>query len=371
MRESPSHETPRRDAGSLESGVREMLARARSALERAQKPDGRWLDFRFRFVVGDRDVISSQWVTAYVGEALARVDADPAVLARAREWLATHAHAEGGWGFSLATPADADSTANVVHFLSHGIPDNAPGAASREAVLQEACAQLLRYWDEAGAGFRTYRPAERPSLDGWASYPGSSWCDIHLCVSALSGRALQAVGAPRHRAVLEACARRVREGQSSGGFWEAYWWQGRTYATRHAAALLAHERDTSGGVARAVDWMRRAQREDGGWGNGLGGPSTAFDTALALATLRLVPEAMPAAAPALRAGLQWLARAQRPEGDWDGAPIMRMPRPAEHSPWENPEGCLLLPVLTDRNRLFTTATVLSALADCLDAPRLD
>jgi squalene-hopene/tetraprenyl-beta-curcumene cyclase len=341
----------------LEITLLESLARARKALEQAQKPDGRWLDFRFRFVVGDRDVISSQWVTAYVGQALSRVRADPAVLLRAREWLKTHTHAEGGWGFSLATPADADSTANVVHFLSHF-----RGEPSEEAALDGACEQLLRYWDGAAEGFRTYLPAERPSLEGWASYPGSSWCDVHLCVSALSGRALHAVGAARHRPVLEACARGVRAAQSPGGFWEAYWWHGRTYATRHAAQLLALEGDTSGAVARAARWTREARREDGGWGNGLGGPSTAFDTALALSTLRLDPGA---SRDALRSGLQWLTRTQRAEGDWDSAPLMRMPRPQEHSPWENPEGCLLLPVLTDRNRLFTTATVVETLADCL------
>jgi squalene-hopene/tetraprenyl-beta-curcumene cyclase len=350
------------DEPELETTILDAIARARRALEQAQKADGRWLDFRFRFVVGDRDVISSQWVTAYVGQALARVRGDPAVLRRARDWLKAHPHPEGGWGFSLATPADADSTANVVHFLSHGGGEPLPDAA-----LAEACAQLLRYWDEGEAGFRTYRPAERPSLDGWASYPGSSWCDVHLCVSALAGRALQAVGEARHRPLLEACARRVRERQSPEGFWEAYWWHGRTYATRHAAGLLALEGDASGAVARAVRWMRDAQREDGGWGNGMGGPSTAFDTALALATLRLDPEPSRHGA-ALRSGLQWLVRTQRPEGDWDNSPLMRMPRPEEHTPWEDPQGCLLLPVLTDRNRLFTTATVVSALADCLEGP---
>ncbi|ATB39213.1 squalene--hopene cyclase [Cystobacter fuscus] len=348
-------------APELEATVIESLARARRALEQAQKADGRWLDFRFRFVVGDRDVISSQWVTAYVGQALARVGADPAVLRRARDWLKAHAHKEGGWGFSLATPADADSTANVVHFLSH-----TRGEPSDEAALAEACARLLHYWDETEGGFRTYRPAEQPSLDGWASYPGSSWCDVHLCVSALAGRVLHAVGAPRHRPVLEACAHRVRQRQSPEGFWDAYWWHGRTYTTRHAAELLQLEGDTSGAVARAVRWTLDTQREDGGWGNGIGGASTAFDTALALATLRLDPGPSGAA---LRSGLQWLVRTQRPEGDWDSAPLMRMPRPGEHAPWEDPQGCLLLPVLTDRNRLFTTATVVSALADCLEGPR--
>jgi squalene-hopene/tetraprenyl-beta-curcumene cyclase len=347
----------------LETAVAGALTRARRFLEKAQTADGRWLDFRFRFVVGDRDVISSQWVTAYVGHALARVGSDPAVLERARDWLVGHAHPVGGWGFSLATPADADSTANVVHFLSHG-----RGGPLGDAALSEACAQLLRYWDEAGGGFRTYRPAERPSLQGWASHPGSSWCDVHLCVTAMAGQALHASGDPRHRPVLETCARTLRGAQAPEGHWEAYWWHGRTYATFHAARLLSLTGGASEHVARAARWVLGAQGGDGGWGNGTGGEAAPFHTALALLTLRL-DEGGSRHGAALHAGLRWLLRAQQPDGGWAHAPIMRMPRPEHHAPWEDPEGCLLLPVLTDRNRLFTTATVLSALADCREALR--
>ncbi|HYO58969.1 prenyltransferase/squalene oxidase repeat-containing protein [Archangium sp.] len=341
----------------LETAFTEALARALRFLENARTADGRWLDFRFRFVVGDRDVISSQWVTAYVGQALARVGADPATLEKPRDWLMSHAHPGGGWGFSLATPADADSTANVVRFLAHwrGVP-------GWDSALGEACAQLLRYWDETGGGFRTYRPAERPSLNGWASYPGSSWCDVHLCVTALAGQALHAAGDPRHHPVLEACARMLRDGQSSEGFWEAYWWHGRTYATFHAARLLCLLGGDSEPVARAARWLLGAQQADGGWGNGTGGEAAPFHTALALAAL-LLDGGRQRHGPALHAGLRWLLRAQQPDGGWTHVPIMRMPRPEVHEPWKDPEGCLLLPVLTDRNRLFTTATVVSALAD--------
>ncbi|MGZ3458204.1 MAG: hypothetical protein ACXU86_06805 [Archangium sp.] len=357
MQATPKHEEE------LKSPVTEALARALRFLEDAQTADGRWLDFRFRFVVGDRDVISSQWVTAYVGQALARAGAAPATLERARDWLAGHAHAEGGWGFSLATPADADSTANVVHFLSHwrGVP-------AWDTALAGACAQLLRYWDETEGGFRTYRPAERPSLKGWASYPGSSWCDVHPCVTGLAAEALHAVGEPRHRPVLEACARLLRGWQSPEGFWEAYWWHGRTYATLHAARVLSLSGEDSEPVARAARWLLGTQQDTGGWGHGTGGEAAPFHTALALSTV-LLDGGLPRHGPALHAGLRWLLRAQQPDGGWACTPIMRMPRPEVHAPWEDPEGCLLLPVLTDRNRLFTTATVVSTLTDCLEALR--
>ena len=344
---------------SLEGALAEALARGVRFLEKAQTADGRWLDFRFRFIVGDRDVISSQWVTAYVGQALTRVGAEAAALERARDWLASHAHPGGGWGFSLATPADADSTANVVHFLSHWreVPP-------WDAALAGACTSLLRYWDEAEAGFRTYRPAERTSLNGWVSYPGSSWCDVHLSVTALAAWALHASGDARHRPLIEACARAVRAQQRPEGFWEAYWWQGRTYSTFHAARLLSLSAEDAEPVARAARWVSGAQRATGGWGNGTEGEAAPFHTALALSTL-LLDGGRTRHGPALLAGLRWLLSAQQPDGSWANVPTMRMPRPEVHRPWEDPEGCLL-PLLTDRNRLFTTATVVAALADFRD-----
>lgn len=335
----------------------EALARARRFLEGAQTADGRWLDFRFRFVVGDRDVISSQWVTAYVGEALGRAGGDTAALERARDWLGAHPHPGGAWGFSLATPEDADSTANVVHFLSRW-----RGAPAWDAALAHAGMQLLRFWDETEGGFRTYRPAENPSLTGWASYPGSSWCDVHLSVSALASWALHTTGDARYHPVLERCTRMVRARQAPEGFWEAYWWQGRTYATFHAARLLSLPGGDAAAVARAAQWFAHTQHPSGGWGNGTGGEPAPFHTALALSTL-LLDGGGQRHTSALQAGLRWLLQAQQADGGWGSVPIMRMPRPEVHAPWEDPEGCLLLPVLTDRNRLFTTATVVSTLAD--------
>ena len=347
----------------LEPAVIEALARAVRFLENARTADGRWLDFRFRFVVGDRDVISSQWVTAYVGHALARAGANSSMLGQSRDWLVSHAHPGGGWGFSLATPADADSIANVVHFLSHW-----RGEPGWDEALGEACARLMHYWDEPGSGFRTYRPAERPSLNGWASYPGSSWCDVHLCVTAMAGEALHAVEDPSHRPVLEACARLLRDTQSAEGFWEGYWWHGRTYTTSHAARLLSLLGGDPEPVARAARWLLGARQPGGGWGNGTGSEAAPFHTALALSTL-LLDGGRPRHGSALDEGLHWLLRAQQPDGGWAHVPIMRMPRPEVHAPWEDPSGCLLLPVLTDRNRLFTTATVVSALVDFLAASR--
>ncbi len=345
-----------------EDALREALARGLRFLEAAATADGRWLDFRFRFVTGERDVISSQWVTAYVGQAVARAGGSPVLLERARQWLLTHAHPGGGWGFSLSTPPDADSTANVVQFLA-----SQRGDGTGDAALEAACEHLLRYWDEPGAGFRTYLPAERPSLQGWASYPDSSWCDVHLCVTGLAAQALHDVGEPRHKRLLETCARGVRAGQSPEGFWEAYWWHGRTYATFHAARLLHHMGGASASVARALQWVRQGQDANGGWGNGTGGEPAAFHTALALSTLLLDAPRGPRDPAPITSGLQWLFNTQRTDGSWEGTPIMRMPRPEVHAPWMDPEGCLLLPVLRDRNRLFTTATVVSALVDCLAA----
>lgn len=333
------------------------LRRALHFLEGAQTRDGRWLDFRFSFLVGQRDMLSSHWVTAYVGTALARAGGSEEALMRARQWLQEHPHPEGGWGFNLATPADADSTNNVVAFLSRWREET-----EGERQLERACRELMSYWEEREGGFRTYRPQEKPTMV-WTNFPGSGWCDVHLCVTAMAACSLYMAGEERHRPILQASAQLLRRHQSAEGYWEAYWWHGHTYVTYHAAWLLHALGEAPEQVARAVGWAARQQGEDGGWSNGTGGQAAAFHTALGLSTLLL--EEHYRQDPAVHAGLAWLLRHQQEDGSWPNVPIMRIPRPDVHKPWEDPDGCLVVPLVTDRNRLFTTATVVSALVDYL------
>jgi squalene-hopene/tetraprenyl-beta-curcumene cyclase len=80
-------------------------------------------------------------------------------------------------------------------------------------------------------------------------------------------------------------------------------------------------------VRRAVSWLKRVQRPDGGWGEdndsyrdperrGRGSASTAFQTAWALLGLLASGES---AAPEVRRGIEYLLRSQQPDGFWNDA----------------------------------------------------
>lgn len=318
------------------------IRRAARFLEASQRPDGRWLDFR------GETFISSQWVTAYVGSHLWRASGEPAAPSRALTWLLGHQHPGGGWGFSLANPPDADSIANVVHLLAAlGGPEEALGFATE---------LLLRYWADEGGGFRTYLPIPGDPLH----FPGSAWCDVHLSVTAMAAQALHAVDEGRHREVLSACARLLRARQAEAGFWDDYWWDGRTYATYHACRFLSLAGDQES-TARAGDWLMEVRSPGGGWGNGVNGEPAPLHTAFAVGTLLLGDPRRHA--DGIREGIRWLLDAQIADGSFAAVPTQRVPRPSVHAPWEGGEDTLLRPLLTDHNRLFTTATVLAVLGD--------
>jgi squalene-hopene/tetraprenyl-beta-curcumene cyclase len=337
-------ERGRADTDGLSRHVTDAAARARRFLEAAQLTNGRWLDFR------TRDLISSSWVTAYVGAALAHAGGSRGALEKARTWLGSNRHPRGGWGYGAVTPPDADTIANVIYFLAR-----ARGDEPSDPAIVEAVPSLLHYWVEPEGGFQTYQPVRGDPLH----YPGSGWCDAHLSVTAMAGEALYAIDKDHHRSILEACSRFLRARQCAAGFWEDYWWDGKTYGTYHAARLL-FLMDDRAPVRRSVEWTLEQAAAEGGFGNGEGGAAAPFHTALALRTLLL--DEKQGHSHAARSAASWLLREQQSDGGFQAVPMLRVPEPETHAPGESPKSC---PLVVDKNRLFTTATVLSALTDYL------
>lgn len=329
---------------SRESVSSTAIADACTFLERAQCADGRWLDFR-----GDRN-ISSSWVTAYIGTQLARAASHSSSVDRARTWLLDHPHPAGGWGYNRATRPDADTIANVVHFLLALGPTEATARAITASVRL-----LEQFFVPSVGGFRTYQPVQNDSLH----HPNSSWCAVHPCVTAMCASALAAADYQGQSARVRMCADYLRSQQRETGLVDAFWWEGATYATYHAARVLRIVGDGEA-VARAKEGVLARVHCDGGWGTNLGGASSAFHTALAVKTLTIACDDRHTRA--IGDGLTWLLRMQEPDGGWPTVPILRVPRPDIH----HPRGAAdeqWAPTLRDRNRLFTTATVLSALVD--------
>jgi hypothetical protein len=278
------------------------VARGAAFLLTGQDVDGGWRDFDLK------PGVATAWTTAYVAARVADLTdvapkAAPAVEAAA-EFLRAHREPGGGWAYNRRCPPDADSTALALLFL-----------AGREPAPRLKDAAVLAAFQESGGGFATYRP--------WRA--DHAWARPHAEVTATALRALTVFLPPDHailRTGRDWLARRaVHLGDA------AYWWVTPAYLALELARLGAPDADAEGGDRGATD---------------------AFSSALILerSVLRgAAPAAIDAAAGEL------IAR-QGSDGSWPSDPILRVPDPARRGPGS---------IHADQNRLFTTATVVSAL----------
>jgi len=114
--------------------------------------------------------------------------------------------------------------------------------------------------------------------------------------------------------------------QEDDGSWFGRWGANYLYGTGAVVPALieAGIGRTHPAITRAVDWLRRGQRPDGGWGEDLRsydepvewrarGESTASQTAWALLALISAGDD----SDATRRGVRWLIDTQRPDGTWD------------------------------------------------------
>lgn len=205
-------------------------------------------------------------------------NADPAhaeSVARARDWVLGMQSANGGWG-----AFDVD---NTHHFLNH-IPFADHGALL-DPPTADVTARCVSFLAQLGHG------ADEPAMARAIAF--------------------------------------LRREQEPDGSWFGRWGTNYIYGTWSVlcalnAAGLAHDDPA---IRRAVDWLLAHQREDGGWGEsedsyadappGTHTESTPSQTAWALLGLMaagLVDH------PAVARGVRWLARTQRPDGEWDEAP---------------------------------------------------
>jgi hypothetical protein len=306
------------DSGSGSTAASAAVRRAVAYLCGRQDTAGLWNDFRTPAGASD------EWVTAFVTAHLAELcavfelPAAEAAVGHARRALLARQRADGGWGYNARIAADADSTAWAAVAVAP-----VAGAASRAA----ASGFLLAH-QHADGGFATYHPNHRARL-GFRD----TWFEPQPCVTAA---ALRALGATRAEETLGAAAETAVE---RGRRWlrelpsEALvscWWGESSYTVFH--------------VARATRVPRAA--EDPG-----ATPSRpVFEQAHRLLLLALHP---PAAAAAERGRpSRRLLSAQRADGSWPAAPILRIPD-------ETAGGT---PVARDVNRLFATVTAACALA---------
>ncbi len=297
---------------------------------------------------------SDEWVTAYVGTALASVP-DALALGTARKaWdlLRKRRFWSAGWGYNGWVPADADSTAWAVMLaLALGV---------RNSIRVRRAHRFLAGHIHQEGGICTFKndgPIRHfTRLQRHISFRG--WCKQHVCVTAAVANLDEFNLHPHMRTYL-------RRTQSQDGSWPAYWWCDNEYATGLAVEALTKNMQPEDiyHVQRAVQWAC-GRVQDGFVSSMIHTSGSPFATAWCLRLLVLATDAQRVRQP-LEHALNWILRNQRQDGSWQPSTTLRIPppdviEPAEYQSWiinGRGGGSIVL----DNQGIFTTSTVLKAL----------
>jgi squalene-hopene/tetraprenyl-beta-curcumene cyclase len=339
--------------------LRVSLDRTFKFLKDSLNSDGFWSDFLT--LAGE----SVYWVSGYVGYNIICYLKDP----DEKKWLEkvgcsilVHQSADGGWGYGFGVPSDGDSTSWCLRFLSK------LGMKSQVS-LEKANSFLLKHQSPVDGGFRTYANPSQVGrymmLDGSVSFEG--WASSQMCVTAVATQALIENSATQG---VEKALDYIRKGQAVEGYWNPYWWTGKLYSTANCMEALKAAGDNNAYILdRAQNWITKTQLEDGSWTDSPqpleGWP---FSTALALKGLMTAPDR--SLKKKIINSAEWLLNHQLSDGSWSSNHILRIPHPSIMEPWNQvfwkKDGKAINAAIKDHRRLFTTATVFSALSEYED-----
>ena len=237
----------------------------------------------------------------------------------------------GGWAFQYANPhyPDVDDTA-VVGMLLHrnGDPAFAPA-------IDRAREWIIGMQSSGGGpldgGWGAFEPENThlhlnhiPFADHGALLDPPTADVTARCVSFLAQ-----IGMPQEHDVMARALEFLRRDQEPDGSWFGRWGTNYIYGTWSVLCALNAAAVPTGDpmVVRAVDWLASVQRDDGGWGedeesygdapHGRYSESTPSQTAWAVLGLMA---AGAADHPAVARGVAYLARTQRPDGEWSELP---------------------------------------------------
>ncbi len=279
------------------------------------------------------------WDTAIAAHALGSgAGAPEAALARSADWLLTkEVRRKGdwsvkrpdtepsGWYFEFANEfyPDIDDTAMVLLALS--------GARASDAERQSACERRAVKW-----------LLDMQSKDGgWAAFDvDNNWQSLSYVPFAdhnamldptcpdITGRVLEALcaaGVDRSHAAITRGVEFLLKAQREDGSWYGRWGVNHTYGTflalRGLAAAGVSDREAP--VQRALEWVRANQNFDGGWGESCSSydedrfvpaPSTPSQTAWAILALLAGGDTT---STSLNDGVEFLLKTQTGEGTWD------------------------------------------------------
>jgi squalene cyclase len=332
---------------------------------------------------------STEWVSSYIGAALATETDRTAHESATRAWrrLARRRIWSAGWGYNRRVPSDADSTAWALCLADRvGTPTGLTCWRARRFLAKHQLSDggVATYCDSGPV--RAFTGLLGTSFEGWC---GRS----HPSVTAAAAGQF---GGHDCDDSLDA----LRRSQTSAGHWRGYWWPDDSYPTALAAAALSRSGDPSDAVRvrRAAEWgAARIGSSGAARSDRLATPS-AFATGLCLTLVCLGLRCMrtpntadraavmpftagfgdenpnPDAARRLRAAgeraVAWLRHHQASDGSWRPSAAIRVPPPDLDSPdqydrYERSRG-RIGGVHFDRHRTFTTATNVAALRHAVE-----
>lgn len=289
---------------------------------------GYWHDFTL--APGNSD----EWVTGYVGTRLHPITGTSPELLESWEALRARAQWRGvGWAYNGYVPQDADSTTWVLRFAAAlGISDD---------VTHQARESLEDFRHENGM-LGTYGPTEaiRAFIGATDVRSFAGWTAAHACVT---GAAAGLAGMVPRNTLLDC--------QGPDGRWHSYWWEEDAFAT----ALVVESLPDRAARDRAGRWVVEQL-------NSLSGKNS-----FSIANLiHAACSAGFATDPRVTAAAAHLADSGLPDGSWLSGARMRVPDPADQDPDSNRTwiegGRIERAVVSDKRRIFTTVTVVHALA---------
>lgn len=309
----------------LNKTIEENLMLAKKYLLDNLSSDNLWRDF-----YSNTHKESIDWVTGYIGNALLVSDKNKNSLEKTAKILVSRQNVNGGWGYNKMTfSTDADSTANIILFLSHF-----NSQYSNE--LYGAKEYLLEHQKPSG-GFSTYTEFEVNKYIRFSNLNSViGWSIETPDVSAMAINALSKL--PDTGVFIKKGMDYLKKEQRKDGGWNCYWWTQDTYSTALCSNLFN---------SRIADlgkkWLEQNTQK------------IPFYKALALSAL--VNEKTDT--PKTNSLLHSLIDSQNADGSWNSKPILKIPHPSNTAPWSDKSAWR--EEIVDQNRLFTTATAYSAL----------
>ena len=290
-----------------------------------QSPHGQWLDFSLP--TGPSDA----WVTGYTGLSLTTLPKefrDPGIetaIQRVIPWCWAAMNSDYGWGYNSTTGSDADSTANIISFLS-----------SYHVPIPCACYQKLISFRKDDGGFATFHTENA----------GDSWGDCHPDVTPVALDAFL-TGNMKKDPVFIQGKKYLKKNQEPRGIWQSYWWDSYLYSTWVNLVFL----ERMGWDYRRNDCWNFLIKQTI--------PSDPFKLALYAGCLFQLSGYYQNSSSLIASAVHNLTKMQLKDGSWTGFPKLRLTNNHIKKPWSRQNSG---PLFMDHQRLFTTATAIRVLS---------